>query len=474
MNKPKTYNLPEVFNNTNMGYVFEFYSSKDTNFIVKDLSELTSKSVMLTNGDSYAPTFARAILVKEYDGARPRYSFHMALQRYDSAIPLMNEVLSWISETSVCTSDTLMRVNMSFDHRHLETLQSISNMNVQKLILKIDEEFIYEKFPLQEDSPYSMSIKQLLPVSEAVYAPDLIKNINYVIGVPKKNYYGVNFVNQTQGILEFNYIGGDDYSEMTKEILEVLQYYVIKTYQSLNEVEFTKSELYELRTMTDEFYKIQEAYYEPEKFTELFPEIKVAVDMRRDTQLMKAYWPKIRNTLFQTVINNNLREGEFNLDTEYGVYQLRRADLNCTNLKGFDLVLCNVQGVMEHCNMISCTINNARIYNSKVVKNTTISDSYLQRLTIEKDNTIQNCFVENNHELLNCNIKDSIIKFAGIGKSARLDEGTVIIDREDKYRPPAVGVEVEEIRDYNWIKNLTGKKKEGHEYGNEYIKKRYI
>ena len=103
-----------------------------------------------------------------------------------------------------------------------------------------------------------------------------------------------------------------------------------------------------------------------------------------------------------------------------------------------------------------------------------MSYSYLQRMTAEKDNTIENCFVENNHELLNCNINNSIIKFAGIGKSAKLDEGTVIVDREDKYRPPAVGVEVEEIRDYNWIKNLTGKKKEGHEYGNEYIKKRYI
>jgi len=367
-----------------------------------------------------------------------------------------------------------MRVNMSFDHSHLKTLQSISSMNVQKLVLKIDEEFIYEKFPLQEDSPYCMSIKTLLPVTEAVYVPDLVKNVNYVIGIPKKNFYGVNFKDQTQGVLEFNYIGGDDYSEMSKEILEVLQYYVIKTYQSLNEVEFTKPELLELQTMTDEFYKIQEAYYEPEKFTELFPEIKVGIDMRRDTQMMKAYWPKIRNTLFQSVINNNLREGEFNLDTEYGVYQLRRADINCTNLKGFDLVLCNVQGVLEQCNMISCTINNARIYNSKVVKGTTISDSYLQRMTIEKENTINNCFVENNWELLNCNINDSIIKFAGIGKSARIDESSVLIDREEKNRAPAVGVEVEEMRDYKWIKNLTGKKSDEHVFGNEYIKKRYI
>ena len=261
---------------------------------------------------------------------------------------------------------------------------------------------------------------------------------------------------------------------MEKEILEVLQYYVIKTYQSLNENEYTKEEERELKYLTDEFYKIQEAYYEPEKFVKLFPEIKVAVDVRRDTQLIKSFWPKIRNTLFETVINNNFREGEFNYDTEYGVYQLRRADINCTKLSGFDLVRCNAQGVMENCNYISCTIDNARIYNSKVVKGTEISDSYLQEVSVEIGNTLEHCFVENDRELLNCDIKLSIIKFAGLGNSARLDESTVFIDREYKAPTPAVGVEVEEIRDYKWIKDLTGKKSDEHVFGNEYVKKRYI
>jgi hypothetical protein len=474
MNNPKTYSLPEVFNNTNMGFVFEFYSSKAVNFIVKELSDLTTKNIMVSNADTYTPSYAQSVLIKEYDGERPRYSFKMAQQRWDSIIPLMKSVLEWISETSVCTTDTLMRVNMSFDHKHLKTLQSISTMNTQKLILKLDEEFIYEKFPMQEDSPYCMSIKQLLPVTDTIYALDLVKNVNYVIGVPKKNYYGVNFADQTNGILEFNYIGGDDYSENEKSILEVLQYYVIKSYQSLNEADFTKLEIGELRYLTDEFYKIQEAYYESDKFFELFPEISVGVDVRRDSQLIKSYWPKIRNTLFECVINNNFREGQFNYDTEYGAYQLRRADINCTSLKGFDLVQCNVQGVIEKCNMISCEVNNARIYNSKIVKSTTISDSYLQRVTIDKENLIENCFVENNHEMLNCNIKECVIKFAGLGNSARIDEGTVIVDKEDKLKKPAVGVDVEEIRDYNWIKNLTGKKSDEHVFGNEYIKKRYI
>jgi len=84
------------------------------------------------------------------------------------------------------------------------------------------------------------------------------------------------------------------------------------------------------------------------------------------------------------------------------------------------------------------------------------------------------CFVENEHELLNCNISECILKFAGIGKNAKLDEETVIIDDQINYQP-VIGIEVEENRDINWIRNLTGKKnKEDNKFANEYIKKTYI
>lgn len=473
MNRAKNYSLPEVFNNTNLGFTFEFYSSKATNFIIENLSDITMKNVTLTNTNSYEPSYTNAILIKEYEGDKPRYSFKMALQKYDSIVPLLKEVLSWITETSQCTHDTIMRVNMSFDHSRLETLETISKMNPQKLILKIDEEFIYDKFPDQQFTPYSISVKQMLPISEAVYTPDIIKNVNYVIGVPKKPYYGINFENYTRGILEFNYIGGDSYSEYQKDILEMIQYFVIKTYQSLNEKDFTKEEQKELKELTQEFYKIQEAYYEPEKFFKLFENIKVMIDLKNDAQLIKTYWPKIRNTLFETVVNQKMTEGQFNYDTDYGVYQLKRAKIECSNLKGFDLIACEASGIMENCNFISCDVNNARIYNSKVVHNSEIKDSYLHKVTADAKNLLENCFIENEKELLNCSIKESVVKFAGIGNGAKLDESTVIVDNQVNYEP-AIGVEVEEIRDYKWLKDLTGKKKDGHIFANEYKRKNYI
>jgi uncharacterized protein YjbI with pentapeptide repeats len=473
MGNPKTYTLQEVFNSTYMGFVLEFYSSKDVNFIVKNLSELTLKNVTLTNELHHEPTYTSSVLVKEYEGDKPRYSLHIAQQDFNSATPLLKNTLKWISETAECTRDTVMRVNMSFDNKHLKTLSSISGMSAHKLIMKFDESYAFQRFPKQKDSPYCMSVKQMSHINENVYTGDMVKNVTYIIGIPKENYFGINFKDQTMGILEFNYIGGQNYAYKEKEVMEMLEYYVLKTYQSLNEADYNRSETNELRDMTEKFYSIQEAYYDPEVFTTMFPDIRVAVNLRRDTQLLKSFWPKIRSTLFEMVVNNGMTQGQFNYDTDISRYQLHQAELKCNNISDFDLVKCKVSGIIERCNLWTCEITNARLMNSKVVKGSNVSDSYLRRVSVSKDNIVEGCFIENNNELLDCTIKESVVKFAGIGKFANLDESTVVIGNETKMEV-AKGVESDVIKDYKWLQKLSSKEQTSHVYGNTYIKKRFL
>jgi hypothetical protein len=473
MNQSKSYTLPEVFNNTRMGFILEFYSSKSSDFIVKELSELTIKNITLTNEFYREPSHSNAILIKEYEGKKPRYSLHLAQQEFNSILPIIKNALKWISETSETTNDTVMKVNMSFDHSHLRTPYSISDMVPQKLIVKFNEDYIYNRFPQQKNSPYAVSIKQLIPLNESLYTNDLVKNINYTIGIPTKNYFGINFNEQTQGVIQFNYIGGANYAYKEKEIVELLEYYTIKTFQSLNERDYSDNELKDLRKLTDKFYKIQEAYYDPAIFTDQYPDIKIAVNLRRDTQLLKSFWPKMRNFIFEMVINNQMLKGEINYDTDFGRYQVRSADLNCSRLHDVDVVKCNIKGIVENCSLWSCDVKSSRISKSVLIKGNEIKESYLNAVSAERPNVIEKCFVENNNEFIDCTIKESVIKFAGIGKSATLDESTVIIGRETR-QPVAKGVEVEEIRDYKWLQKLSGKQPNSSKFGNEYVKKPFI
>lgn len=473
MRQPKNYNLPEVFNATSIGFVFEFYSSKAENFIVENLSKLTTKTVTLTNDKTYEPSFGNAILVKEYNGKKPRYIFSLAQQKYSSIITIMESILDWISNTADCTIDNVMRINISFDHKHLETLSTLIQLDTNKLVLKIDEDYIYERFPFQKGSPYAMSVKKLLPISETTYTQDLVKNVNYIIGTPEKDYYGINFEDISKNVIQFNYIGGEDYAENKKGILEVLNYYILMTYQTLNEPEYTKPELFELRDLTDDFLKIQEAFYDADSFYKLYPDIKVNVNMSKNEQVIKTYWTMIRSKLFEAVVNHKLKKGEFNYDTDDAQFQLRNAKINCSGLSRFDLVKCDIRGIVESSNLIGCKVNNARIYNSKIVFNNDIKSSYLNAVTIDKKNKIEKCLVENNHEMLNCKITNSVIKFAGIGRSAVIDEESTIVDREEFVSKPKPGINVEEDRDYKWFQKLGGSTNEKG-YGNEYIRPKYI
>lgn len=473
MNKAKNYSLPEVFNATSIALTFEFYSSKSDKFIVEELSKLTAKNVLLSNIPTYKTSFGNSTLIKDYEGNKPKYSFSLHMQKYSSVITIMKEILDWITETSDCKLDTLMRVNISFDKEHLKTLRDISQIDTNKLVLKLDEKYIYERFPEQEKSSFACSVKQLMPVSNISYTQNIIKNVNYVIGKPIEDYYGINFDDIANNIIKFNYIGGEDYADKKKEIQEVLEYYILTLYQTLNEQEYSRSEINELESLTDNFMKIQEAYYDQASFFKLFPDVKVYVDMVKDEQMIKTFWATIRSKLFESVINHNMTKGEFNYDTDDSQFQLRNAKLKCFNLSNFDLVKCEISGIVKDSNLIACKVEHARIYNSKIVFNNNIKTSYLEHATIDKNNKIEKCVVENNNEMINCQIIDSVIKFAGIGRSAKIDDTTVIIDREEFSAPMAKGIDTGEIRDYKWFKEMA-EFDDTQEFGNEYIKPKYI
>ena len=454
MNSPKSYSLLEVFNYVNMGFVFEFYSSKETSFIIKELGAKTVKNIVYTNDIDYVPSYVNAVLVKEYDGDKPRYSFKLALQNFHSVVPIAKNVLEWISETSECLNDNRMKVHLSFDNGHLNTLESISVMDTAKLILKFDEEYVYERFPNQRNSPYCTSIKTLSRINENTFSLSVVKSKNSIIKPPVNEYNGINFNLSNMGVLEFNYIGGANYSEKEKQIIEVLEFYVLKTFQSLNEQFYTVEEVKELNELSKNYITQQEYFMTIESFKKEYPDITVYANLDTNDQVIKTFWSYIKKDLFEMVINNSFTKGEFNYDSDLSRCQIRNATLEGFTIKNLDLINCNVSGVLENCTANKCTIKNSRIYLSKILRENTIDNSYLKNVIIDSDNEISQCIVDNLNETINCIVNKSIIKFAGIGQLARLDESSVVIERKEYTPSNKMGVEVEEIRDYKWISDM--------------------
>ena len=468
MGNPKSYSLLEVFNNVSVGFVMEFYSSREPSMMVSELSRLTAKGVMHTNNIDQTPTFSTAVLVREYEAKKPRYSLKVAQQNFHSAVPVIKEVLEWVNNKSSCTKDTRMRMSISFDNSRLKTVESISSMDVTRLIMKFDEEFIYKRFPDQRNSPYAVSIKNCARITEGIYSFNAIKRKNSIIRTPMNSYSGINFKDHSLGTLEFNYVGGLNYAEKQTEIIECLEYYVLKTYQSINEENYTREEYNELMRMTRELIESQESFTDPQKFIESYPNVKVTANLDPRLQTLRTFWPAMRKTLFEMVINNSMTKGEFNYDSDAARCQLRNTTVSGQTISNMDLVMCKVSGVVENCVMHECEVNDSRIYRSKIAANNTIKQTYMRNTTVDHNNLMEYCFVENSNETINCTVRSSVLKFAGVGSLARLDESTVIIENKPFAPKYDNGVHVEEYRDYHWLADMN--KNRSDDFQNVYVK----
>lgn len=468
--QPKHYSILEVLNFSDVGLVFEFYSTKKTNFIVENIGRSVGKNIILTNELKYSPTYSNSILIKEYDATRSRYQLHIAPENYHSIIPVIDEITKWINENCETTFDTNLKISLSFNHRNLQTLDSISRMNPSRLILKFDENFVYERFPERKNSPYCISIKNLVPTKIYINEQDIETNIVQILTTPYNDYYGINFKNYTQGILECNYVGGKDYAANPKQIKDVLEYFILKSYQSINEEELNEFEINEVKRLTKDFEKNQMSYWDPEIFLNEFKDLKVYIDLQHSKQILKTYWSRIRNPLFEMIISGGLREGQFNFDSEIGVIQLRKCKINGGVLKNTDLISCEISGILENCALVNCSVNKARLYNSKLIKNNKINESYIENSTANNSNKIHKSFILNNEEVINCQVTESIIKFATPGKNIKVDESTTLVVKQLPLPQKTDALNIEEIRDYTWIKSLNPKVLKDEGFANEFKK----
>jgi hypothetical protein len=469
MRKPFSYSIKEVLDNTLLSFIFEFYCTKESSFIIEDFQKILNKNIVLTEEYNLKPIHSTFILLKEYGGKKPRYQLKIGYQKYDEIIPTsLNTLLFWINENALLDDSTHMSVKLSYDFNKLETITSISNMDVGKMVLQINEDYIYERFPETKKSPFSLSVKKIIPYNMSSNASYVV-NLKNEFSIPINEYYGVDFRDQTMGELTFNYIGGPKYSEKVKEIYEILEYYILTTYQILNSDDYSQSLVNELNKLTEEFRTFKKCYYDYTKFTDVYKDIEIYIDLNKGPLTVEAYWFKIRDVLAKLILESNIKKCKFNLDTDVGIYQIK--DAKITNSKMSDIFVVNsiVSGVFENCYFWNCKVENSRIKNCSFYNRNEIKNCYLEKSRIDNSNKIEDSYIVNTGEIINCEANNCIIKNAGIGDKAKLDENCLIVGPHPKTKEKEIkSIENKTVRDYRWLKSLRDPNYKDKGYGNEY------
>lgn len=459
MLKPKNYTIYEVFKHSLVGFIFDFFSTKNVELLVADISSIIKDKVFVLNSSSDDKNYNYDILFKEYDAEKPRFNLNLKKRNTIEAEKILTELIHYLNDNCTFDFSTRARVNLSFDHSELKTINEITHINPGKLILKIDENFIHEKFEEFKDSPFSKSVKNITPINNFILPNEeyLINNLHNTFNLPIASYYGIDLTKYMFGEIGFNYIGGRNYSAKPTSFIEVLEYYILATYKVLNDIVPVNEYMFELDKMLNNYKKLWKYYYTPLDFIKDHPDIQIYKDLKNKPEIIQASWPDMRGPIFNLLYQSDIGKAMINYDSNLGIFQIKNANIKNATIDNFNFIRCE----LENCVIINSELwrtkaNKCRIIDTTLVSSNNVADSKLERVRADRSNRLENVYVynENRGDIINCKIINSFVKYANIGDNASVDEYTIIIGKSKPKYNKREPLKVKSTRDYKWMKDI--------------------
>jgi len=456
----------EILSSSKVGIEFEFYTELRQKDLSRELSRALGKRVIVpvvikglgeeekgTYHSDLEPTSTLFKLEKDFSGGKDMYEMITGPLAYEEGRIIIIKMLQWIKLNGWTDSKCAIHLNVSFNSYKAKLRTPLMGLNILKFILGFDEEFIYSRFPNRKDSVYAKSIDNFYPVNRFIFFenPNNIDKNDYVL--PNEKYYGVNFLKLPKDYLELRYLGGEGYENKTLKILEVLDYFVMKLYTTLQQNDsYTPEEKEKLYKVLREQKKAVKSFVDPERFLLEYPDLRVTVDMKGDFEILKAYWTVLRDKLFSLVVDSGLRKGHFNLDNDISIFQLRDGVMKKANrVHGMELFDCEISGSVSETTLYRCKAKSCRFDKCKLMAENEVSGSKVEHTTIMPSNKLTNCYINNTAETIEGTIEGGVIRKGIIGKNAYISPTTLIVDAKGEGKG-------------------TGKK-DGESYSDAFIKK---
>ena len=277
---------------------------------------------------------------------------------------------------------------------------------------------------------YAKSIKFIIPLSGMTQpSPEraLWKNYMFV----NEKYYGINFTKIPKGYIEFRYLGGADYEKKYSTILSMMEHFITSLFETLDNPAYSPDDIKKLNLVLEKHRGVVQSYKTYEKFKEIFPNIKLMVDLQSAKQIVEMYYPKIREKVFELLTKADMDSGLINYDSDTGRIQIKDADLKrCFEITGVDIVECKVKGNIKGCDIFDSEIHDASLFESNVFGGSTVTGCKVEDSYVSRNVIVDNCYVFGHRGVFSGEMEGGIFRQGRATKFAMFSDSTEIIEVE--------------------------------------------
>lgn len=440
--KPKSYTDIDVYNAANVSFIIDFYTSKSDNFLCEDLS------VILNEYISLIPKYNTSYLEKEYNSEKSKYKLHICEGNYNYRKGQLQNLFNYLNEYTFTDNTSLIKTKLSFNHRVLNTLYEIKDININKFILSFDGYKVQNIFTENLKNPKVLSfdsLKRSKLISRTL-------NYNNLYETSDTSMFPICFNEYSYNYLTFNYIGGENVFENTEKIDNCLKYYIIETYKMLNTDGITIDNTKIMSINNDNIFML-ETSNSPSNFVENYDNIYITVDLSNKEQSIKVYWDKIKESLFLIHNTNPNFKGFFNYDTDTNRCQLKEGSIKNGQFENFDFINCEIDHVsLNNCILIGNDIKNASICEGILYSDNNINNCIVNNAEVFLSNNFNDCKIcSNKNNVFESNAENCIIKNMYVSNNSDLINTTVINTNKNTSCNNNNNFN---IKDYNWLKSL--------------------
>lgn len=431
----KFLNETSKLKNSKIGFEFEFYM-KDLSFyktleIMND--ELNPVKVwgLRKYHSDFKPDSENFKIEPDLSGGSNMVELVTGPLDYFDAKYYLVKIINFIQKNGYTNDKCSIHFNLSFNDND----KNLNDLNILKLILNMDEDEIYQYFPSRKNNVYAKSIKKIIPFKDYDFFNVGINSVKNNLRLPNDKYYGINFLNinndKKNQRLEFRYIGGKDYEKNVGQLIYFMDRFIINVYESID-VGFNDNDITKLEDYLEDNIKLFKNFSSYDNLIIDYPTIQLQIDQNNNYDIVKAYYDRIYNKIFTLIDNTeNLKDCIINYVTETKTMEIVDADIRATStIKNFEFINCNIEGILESCNLLGCETRNSQISKSEI-KHSEIYDTKI--LSCRVDNSeLKNCFFMEG--FLNGDMIGGVFRSGQLGPYATMDsEVKIINDNGDNF-----------------------------------------